>query len=97
MQFKFSLILIVIGIVSIGSVHAQSTQDNFERFGESARNAQEDFMDKKSYLCIKFEELMQEGDSEDLDEEDLKYKEDCDKTLENLDYFEKKEILKKYD
>ena len=35
--------------------------------------------------------------SRDGSDEDLNYKEECDKILEDMDYFKKKEILKKYD
>jgi hypothetical protein len=93
----FSLLIISIAIFSTAPVFAQNIQDNFEKFDENARDAQEEFIDKYNYLCIKLQELYQEGDPQDVYEESSYYKEDCDEILENRDYFEKKEILNKYD
>ena len=92
----FFLLIISIAIFSTGPVFAQNIQDNFQKFDENTRNAQEEFIDKYSYICIKLEELYQQGDPQDVYESPY-YKEDCDEILENMDYFEKKEIINKFD
>jgi hypothetical protein len=92
----FFLLIISIAILSTGPVFAQNIQDNFQKFDENTRNAQEEFIDKYSYLCIKLEELYQQVDPQDVYESPY-YKEDCDEILENMDYFEKKEIINKFD
>lgn len=92
----FSLLIISIAIFSTAPVFAQNIQDNFEKFDENARDPQEEFIDKYNYLYIKLQELYQEGGPQDMYEESPYYKEDCDEILENMDYFEKKEILNKY-
>ena len=57
------------------------------------KNLATERFEKKAYLCIQLEEYAEEDGSD----EDLNYKEECDKILEDMDYFKKKEILKKYD
>ena len=73
-----------------GSISSDSDDDSaFEEFKKFATER----FEKKAYLCIQLEEYAEE----DGGDEDLNYKEECDQILEDMDYFEKQEILNKYD
>ena len=76
------------------SSYNSSDSDDDSTFDEFKKFATERF-EKKAYLCIQLEEYAKEEQGE-IDE-DLNYKEECDTILEGMDYFEKKEVLKKYD
>lgn len=81
-------------IILFGNAYGSSSSDSDDdsAFDDFKKFATERF-EKKAYLCIQLEEYAEEDGSD----EDLNYKEECDKILEDMDYFEKKEILKKYD
>ena len=80
-------------IILFGNAYGNSSNDSDDdsAFDDFKKFATERF-EKKAYLCIQLEEYAEE----DGGDEDLNYKEECDKILEDMDYFEKKEILKKY-
>lgn len=79
-------------LINANGSYNSSDSDDDSTFEEFKKFATERF-EKKAYLCIQLEEYAEEDGSD----EDLNYKEECDTILEGMDYFEKKEILKKYD
>ena len=85
---KSILLIVVVGFIPIlGSVYAQF---DTEGIGESVNS----YFDKFSYLCLNLENLG--GLEEDNDQVDQKTKNDCNDLLKNMDYFKKKELIKKY-
>jgi hypothetical protein len=60
-------------------------------FGEAGREDQEQFVEKLKYLCLKLDELGGLGEMLIEDQER------CKKFIEDMDIFEKNELLKKYD
>ena len=93
-MFIAAAILSSTTIILFGNAYGSSSSDSDDdsAFDDFKKFATERF-EKKAYLCIQLEEYAEEDGSD----EDLNYKEECDKILEDMDYLEKKEILKKYD
>ena len=60
-------------------------------FGEFGRESQKNLIEKQKYLCLKMDELG------GLGELPIKDQEICKKFIEDMDIFEKNELLKKYD